>query len=55
MIEAGLSSLDELDTTKEKERLEKEQAEQASPEANPSEVNLSIFELLPISDSKLSA
>ncbi|PQE30339.1 hypothetical protein CJF32_00008237 [Rutstroemia sp. NJR-2017a WRK4] len=55
MIEAGLGSLDELDAAEEKERLEKEQAEQAPPEANPSEVDPSIFELPPMSDSELSA
>jgi hypothetical protein len=54
IIEARLGSLNELDTTKEKERLKKEQVKQASLEANPSEVNFSIFELPPISDSELS-
>jgi hypothetical protein len=57
IIQAGLNSLDELDKLEERERLEKEQAEQAeqAPQtSSSSEVDPSIFELPPISDSKLA-
>jgi hypothetical protein len=58
IIQAGLNSLDKLDKLEERERLEKEQtkqAEQAPQASNSSEIDLSIFELLLISDSELAA
>jgi hypothetical protein len=58
MIQVGLNSLDELDKLEERERLEKEraeQAEQAPQVSSSSEVDPSIFELPPISDSELAA
>jgi hypothetical protein len=58
MYEAGYNSLDELNKHEERERLEKEQAERAeqAPQASSSsEVDPSIFELPPMSDSELAA
>jgi hypothetical protein len=57
MLQHDLHTIDALEEFEEKERLEKERAEQAAqaaPTASSSEVDPSLFELPPMSDSELA-